>query len=155
MPAVTFNLFDNFRAKSQDGTGVNIETPGGNGIKCAIVTGSYTPDEDAHDFWDDVSANEVSGTGYTAGGNVMANGSVSAPNASTGLVTVDIDDPATWSFNASGFTDGRRSIVYLDTGTAGTSTLIGYSNDFGSDQGNGNGDFTIEVNSAGLYTMPR
>lgn len=154
MPAVTFNLYDRYRMKSQDGTGVNVETPGGNGIKCAIVATGYTPDQDADDFFDDVT-NEVTGTNYTAGGNVMSNGSVSLPDAGTGLVTVDIDDPGTWLFDASGFTNGRRAIIYLDTGTAATSTLIGFSNDFGSDQGNGNGDFNVTVNASGLYTMPR
>ena len=148
MPAVTFTLYPKFREGLHDGNAINFETPGGNGIKCAIVTGSYTQ-SDAHDFWDDVSANEVSGTGYTAGGNVMSNGAVTE---SGGTVTVDADDPATWSQNASGFSNGRRAIIYHDTGTAATSRLIGYSADFGADKGNVDGDFTIQVNASGLFT---
>jgi hypothetical protein len=35
-------------------------------LKLILVTSSYTPDPD-HDFANDVSANELSGTGYTAG----------------------------------------------------------------------------------------
>lgn len=40
-------------------------------IYCALVTSSYTPDLAAHDFWNDVVANEVSGTGYTANGALL------------------------------------------------------------------------------------
>ncbi len=40
-------------------------------IKVALVTSSYTPAQDTHDYWDDVSANEASGTGYTAGGATL------------------------------------------------------------------------------------
>lgn len=36
-------------------------------IKGALLDSGYTPDQ-AHDFWDDVSADEASGTGYTSGG---------------------------------------------------------------------------------------
>lgn len=153
MPAVTFNLYDKFREGNFDGNAINFETPGGNGIKCAVVTGSYTVDQNLHDFWDDVSANEVSGTGYTAGGNAMSTGTATVDGS--GNVTVDIADPATWSQNGAGFSNGRRAIVYLDTGTASTSRLVGYSADFGADKGNVDGDFTVTVNASGLFTSAR
>lgn len=153
MPAVTFNLYDKYREGNFDGNPINFETPGGNGIKCAIVTGAYTLDQNLHDFWSDVSANEVSGSGYTAGGNVMTGGAATVSGG--GLVTVDIGDPATWTQNASGFSNGRRAIVYHDTGVAATSRLIGFSNDFGADKGNVDGDFSITVNAAGLFTSAR
>lgn len=153
MPSVTLNLYDKYREGNFDGNAVNFETPGGNGIKAAVVTGSYTVDQNAHDFWSDVSTNEVSGTGYTAGGNLLDNGAVSVDGS--GEVTVDLDDPATWSQNGAGFSNGRRVIVYHDTGTAGTSRLIGYSADFGADKGNVDGDFTVTVNASGLFTSPR
>lgn len=41
-------------------------------IRIALVTSSYTPNADTHDFWDDVVANEASGTGYTANGAALA-----------------------------------------------------------------------------------
>jgi len=41
-------------------------------FKLALVTSSYTPDRDTHDNFDDIT-NEVSGTGYTAGGAALAN----------------------------------------------------------------------------------
>jgi|SRR5215207_454880 len=36
-------------------------------FKISLHTSTYAPDQDAHDFFNDVT-NEVSGTGYTAGG---------------------------------------------------------------------------------------
>lgn len=152
MPSVTLNLYDKYREGQFDGNAVNIESPGGNGIKCAIVTGTYTVDQNLHDFFDDIT-NEVTGTGYTAGGNAMTGGTVTLNGS--GVVTVDLGNPATWSENGAGFSNGRRAIVYHDTGTASTSRLIGYSDDFGSDQGNANGDFTVTVNASGLFTSSR
>ena len=153
MPSVTFNLYDKYREGNFDGNEINIETPGGNGIKCAIVTSAYTLDQNLHDFWSDISTNEVSGTGYTAGGNVMTTGTVTVDGA--GLVTVDINDPATWVQDGAGFSNGRRAVIYHDTGVPTTSRLIGVSADFGSDKGNVGGDFSVAVNAAGLFTSAR
>ena len=153
MPTVTLNLYDKYREGNFDGNPVNIETPGGNGVKAAIVTGVYTLDQNLHDFWNDVSANEVSGTGYTAGGNVLNTGTVTVSGA--GLVTVDLADPATWTQNAAGFSNGRRVVIYHDTGVATTSRLIAVSDNFGADKGNVDGDFTVTLNAAGLFTSAR
>lgn len=152
MPTVTQNLYDKFREGCFDGNAINFETPGGNGIKCMIVTATYTPDQNLHDFKDDIT-NEVTGTGYTAGGNVMSTGAVTVNGS--GLVTVDIGDPATWTQDGAGFSNGRRAVIYHDTGVGSTSRLVSYSNDFGSDQGNLNGDFSVTVNAAGLFTSAR
>jgi hypothetical protein len=37
-------------------------------IKAALVSSSYTPNRDTHDYWDDVVANEVTGTNWAANG---------------------------------------------------------------------------------------
>ena len=153
MPTVTLNLYDKYREGNFDGNAVNIETPGGNGVKAAVVTGVYTLDQNLHDFFSDVSANEVSGTGYTAGGNVLNTGTVTVSGA--GLVTVDLADPATWTQNAAGFSNGRRVIIYHDTGVTTTSRLIAVSDNFGADKGNVDGDFTVTLNAAGLFTSAR
>lgn len=118
-------------------------------VKIALVTSAYTPAVDTHDFWNDVSANEVSGTNYTAGGNAVANKTVTGP--SSGTITVDSDDPATWSQDAGGFSNARYAILYKDTGTATTSPLIGYY-DLGSDQGNVSGDLTLSLSTV-LFTV--
>ncbi len=41
-------------------------------IKCMILNSTHTTNIDTQEFIDDVSANEVSSTGYTAGGETLA-----------------------------------------------------------------------------------
>lgn len=89
-------------------------------IKVALTTSSYTPDQDAHDFFDDVT-NEVTGTGYTAGG--VALGTKSIGTAAGCIARLIAADPA-WA--DSTIANVRTAVVYKDTGAAGTSTLIGY-----------------------------
>lgn len=114
-------------------------------IKVALVTSSYTPNIDSHDFFDDIT-NEVSGTGYSAGGKTLTTAAVNQDNTNDrgGL---DGDD---LSWTSSTFTC-RAAIVYKSTGTASTSALIAYI-DFGSDQTVSSGTFTLTWDSAGLIT---
>ena len=107
----------------------------GDTIKVALCTSSYTPDQDAHDYFDDIT-NEISGTGYTSGGEELSNKSESA---ASGTYTFDADDTV-WS--SSTFT-ARYAIIYKDTGTPGTSPLIGYV-DFGADVSPTASDMTIQ-----------
>ena len=148
----TFNLFDVFRRKQASGNGaVNLTSLT---AKMMVVTAGYTPDQNAHDFRDDLGANEVSGTNYTAGGNTLANVTVTLSGA--GLVTVDADDPATWAQHASGFSNGRRCVAYIARGGASSADeLVGYSDNFGADSGNVAGDFSIALNASGLFTSAR
>lgn len=152
MPAVTFNLYDKFRQKQASGNGaVNLESLT---LKAMVVTAGYTVNQNTHDFADDLGANEVTGDNYTAGGNTLANPVVSLDGS--GNVTVDFDDPATWSQHATGFSNGRRFILYIDRGGASSADeLVGYSDDFGADKGNVDGDFSMQVNASGLYTSAR
>ena len=115
-------------------------------IKIALVSSSYTPDKDAHDFFDDVT-NEVSGTGYTAGGATLANKAVTQDNTND-LAKWDADDPS-WS---SSTITARGAVIYKSTGTAGTSRLICYI-DFGQDYTSSNGTFSIVFHANGILTI--
>jgi hypothetical protein len=152
MPAVTLNLYDIFRRKQASGNGaVNLSSVT---VKAMIVNGTYSPNQNTHDFRDDLGANEVSGTNYTAGGNTLANPVVALDGS--GNVSVDFDDPATWTQHASGFSNGRRAVIYVARGGASSADeLIGYTNDFGADKGNVDGDFSVTVNASGLFTSAR
>lgn len=72
-----------------------------------------------------------------------------------GLGTYDASDPAVWLTSASGFANARRAILYYDTGVAGTSRLVAYSDDFGVDLGNTATDLLVSFNAAGVFTSPR
>jgi hypothetical protein len=118
-------------------------------IKVALLTNSYTPDQDAHNYFDDVSTNEVSGaTGYTSGGITLSN-KTNSYNSSTNVITLDADD-VTWS---SSTITARYAVIYdASPATNATKPLIGYV-DFGSDQSSSNGNFTITWDATGIVRI--
>lgn len=115
-------------------------------IKIALTTSSYTPNQDTHDFFDDIT-NEVSGTGYTAGGATLAS-KTTAYDSSTNETRLDAADP---SWATATFTT-RYAVVYKDTGTASTSPLLGYV-DFGGDQTVSGATFGITFDSTGVLKV--
>jgi hypothetical protein len=112
-------------------------------IKVALTTSTYTPNQDTHDFFNDIT-NEVTGTGYTAGGATLASKTVVYTGASNKLVL----DAADTAWTTATFT-ARYAIVYKDTGTASTSPLLGYV-DFGGDQTVTGATFTIVWDADGV-----
>jgi hypothetical protein len=115
-------------------------------IKIALVTSSYTPDQDAHDFFDDVT-NEVVGTGYTAGGATLASKTVTQDNTNNWAV-FDAADPS-W---AASTLVARGAVIYKSTGTASTSRLVCYI-DFGQDYTSSSGTLSIVFSASGILTL--
>ena len=111
-------------------------------FKAMLVTSSYTPDFGTHDFKADVT-NEVSGTGYSAGGNSLT--SVTCTQ-SGGTITFDADD-VTWT---SSTITARGAVIYDDSLT--DDPLICYI-DFGSDKSSSSGDFVLSFNANGIFTL--
>lgn len=118
-------------------------------IKVALLTNAYTPDQDSHDYFDDVSTYEVSGaTGYTSGGATLAN-KTNTYNGGTNVIVLDADD-VTWS---SSTITARYAVIYdASPATNATRPLIGYV-DFGSDQSSSNGNFTITWDATGIVRI--
>jgi hypothetical protein len=117
-------------------------------IKVALLTNSYTPDQDAHNYFDDVSTYEVTGTGYTAGGATLSN-KTNTYSSATNVIVLDADD-VTWS---SSTITARYAVVYdASPATNATKPLIGYV-DFGSDQSSSNGNFTITWDATGIVRI--
>jgi enterochelin esterase-like enzyme len=114
-------------------------------IKTMLTTSAYTPNLDTHRYKSSVT-NEVTGTGYTAGGLTLSGRSITYSSV-TDSVTMDADD-ALWS---SSVLTARRAIVYRDTGTAATSPLL-FVVDFGEDVSSSGGPFLIEWDAAGLLS---
>lgn len=115
-------------------------------IKCALTTSSYTPDQDAHDFFNDVT-NEVVGTGYSAGGATLGSKTVTYTGG-TNVIAIDAAD-ATW---ASSTITARIAVVYKDTGVAATSPLFCYQQESG-DISTTAGTFTVQWAAAGIGTI--
>lgn len=114
-------------------------------IKVALCTSTYTPDQDAHDYFNDIT-NEVTGTGYTAGGATLTSKTSTYTGASNTLSL----DAADTSWAASTIT-ARYAVIYVSTGTAATSPLLGYV-DFDGDISSTAGAFTITWDAAGILT---
>jgi hypothetical protein len=128
-------VYNQFKLKQNNGNAIDLDT---DTIKVMIVTSAYTPSQ-AHDFINDASSNEVSGTNYTAGGATISGVSLALDSN-----TVEwIHDDITWTQSGAGFGDGRTFIWYKDTGNAATSPLIMYMAE-GADFGNVSGDLTLD-----------
>lgn len=135
-------FYNGFKLKIQNGS-IDMDT---DTIKCALVTSTYSPNIDTHVFWSDVT-NEVSGTGYTAGGATLASVTVTQDNTNDRGV-VDAAD-VTWS---TATITARAAVLYKSTGTSSTSPLICYI-DFGSDQSSSGGNFVIQWNASGIFAL--
>jgi len=113
-------------------------------IKCALLSSSHSFNAD-NNTWSDISANEISGTGYTAGGASLANKSVTQDNTND-KAKFDADN-VTWS-NAT--ITAHYAVLYDDTLT--NDDLIACF-DFGSDKSSSSGNFTIEWDSNGIIEL--
>ena len=94
-------------------------------IKVLLTTDAYVPNKDTHDFRDDVT-NEITGTGYTAGGITVS-------------VTVTRDDAndrvditfASVNWPTATFT-ARKAVYYKSRGGASSADELILVKDFGS-----------------------
>jgi hypothetical protein len=115
-------------------------------IKAALVVAAYTPNVATHDFWDDVSANELAtGNGYTTGGATLASKTTVVTGGNADYDAADV----VWAFTAT--KTFRYLVLYKDTGTAATSPLILYV-DFGVDRVE-DSTFTVVWNASGIFRL--
>lgn len=111
----------------------------GDTFKLAMYTNSATFDASTTDY---TATNEVSGTGYSAGGGTLTN--VTPTTSGTTALT----DFADLTFSSATIT-ARGALIYNTTTGAGsgtTDTVLVL--DFGSDQSSSAGDFTITFPTA-------
>lgn len=101
--------------------------------------------------WEDqgtihVEYDEVSGTGYTAGGETLTTATVSY-DAATNVIKLDGDD-VSW---ANSTITAQYAVIYDDTPTA-TKPLIAYV-DFGQDESSSDGTFKVTWDADGMATV--
>lgn len=137
---ITF--YNSYKRDLMNGNAPDLDT---DTIKVALLTG-HTPNIDTHEFWDDVSADEVSGTGYTAGGETLGSVAVTADTTDDEGVFDAAD--VTWT----GLDVGTPShaILYHDTGTPGTSDLIAYMEISTASNGS---NYTIQWAAEGIINI--
>ena len=126
-----------------DSTQMAVDT-GSDTFKCAMITNSSTPNFETHDHWSDLSGNEVSGTGYTAGGAALT--SITLGNAS-GTLKFDAADT---SWTTATISSARAAVIYDDT--LANDPLICLVN-FGADYASSAGTFQITWNASGIWTL--
>lgn len=107
-----------------------------NTFKAMLVTSSYTPDQDAHLKRSDIT-NEVSGTGYTAGGVTCA---VTVTKDTTNNKTTIQFAAVSWP---SSTISARGCVYYRSRGGASTADELVAYNDFGSTVTSNNSTFTV------------
>ncbi len=141
MNAVTALLYGVPMKNQYDGTAVvdwDTDT-----IKAALLT-AYTVNQDTHDFYDDVSATEITGTGYTAGGATLGSKTATYDTA-TDQARLDAAD-TTWTTSTLSATD---AVVYKSTGSSATSPLMA-AIDFGATVSTTAGTFQITWDAVGI-----
>lgn len=115
-----------------------------------LVTNSYTPAPNTDSTYANVSANEVTGGGYTVGGVSLPTDSVTLTG---GTVTFLAGNPSPWSAFSATFRYGvvvRRAGVSL----APSDLLLCYSDLGGGSSVTGTGtSLTVTMNAAGTFTI--
>lgn len=124
----------------------------GGTVKLSLHTASYVPNQDTHQYYSSVT-NEVTGTGYTAGGATVDNVAVSY-NTSTNVLSFDADNVSWDNATLTGANQPQVAVLRLDTGTASTSPLIGFI-DFGDDDdyAPSNGTLTVQWSANGIGSV--
>lgn len=113
-------------------------------VKCMLTTITYSPNQTTHTVKSDVT-NEVSGTGYTAGGVTLGSKSV---NISSLTAQYDAADPAWTTVTVS----PAFSVFYDDTVATPVKPIICWQ-DFAGTQTVVGVNFTIVLNASGIWSV--
>lgn len=116
---------------------------GSDTFKMALVSDTYTPDFNAHDFFNDVTG-EITGTGYTAGGNALTTVTLTA---ASGFLVFDADDT---SWTGATFSGVRGRVIFDNTLT---SDPLLVATTFGSDFSVTSGTFTVQESANGIWRI--
>ena len=136
--AITQTLTDTFKQDCLDGA-QNLGN-GGNTLKIALYTSSASLGATTTAY---ATTNEVSGTGYTAGGVTLSSQAV-AYDSSNNVAYFDAADPS-WS---SATITARGALIYNNTKSNASIAVL----DFGSDYSSSNGTFQVQLPSAAYNT---
>lgn len=112
----TGTVYKNFKLTQFNGSAVDLDA---GAIKFAIMTSSFSVNQ-THQFWSDISANQVAtATAYT--------GPITLSGVTVALDGNDVEfahSDISVAQDAGGFTNGQGWVYFNDTGTPTTSRLI-------------------------------
>lgn len=109
-------------------------------IKVMLLTGTHSFTA-TNDVIGDVSANQISGTGYTAGGETLAGKAVTQAATTKWDATDEAWTSATFT--------AAHAVIYDSTASDNLIASI----DFGGDQSVSSGTFTIQWHADGIITL--
>jgi hypothetical protein len=117
-------------------------------INVTLHSSAYVPDQDNHDYWNDVTNELATANGYTVGGKNLASKTVTYTGA-TNKHVLDAADLQWPSFSAT----FRVAVIKDDTpATAATKPLLGYQlSDV--DIVGGGGNLDLVWNAAGIVEI--
>lgn len=119
-------------------------------FRMVLVSGDYVPDQAADAAWSEISENEITGTGYTAGGKATPI-TLSRMGLAVSLDTSDVSWP-------SSTLTATYAVIVRDAGGAGALAASDLPICFceledGAAVSTTNGTLAVTVNAAGLYTF--
>lgn len=128
----------------------NMDLVGGT-VKVVLLSSTYTPNFDTHEFRSDLTNELSTANGYTVGGQTIANRAAGTYDSTNDRTPITADNTV-WTATSGGIT-ARYAAVFRDTGTAATSPLIALV-DFGADVTATSGAFTLDWdNTGGLLAL--
>ncbi|MER7361919.1 hypothetical protein [Nonomuraea wenchangensis] len=147
--AVSSGLFVNNIIAALGTTNLDIDLESETEIKAALFTNSVVPDFDASttnaaygaSVW---ASNEVSGTGYTAGGVLLTTTTLTG---ASGVMTFDSADP---SWSSSTITNARGVLIYNNVLSPKSAIVLV---NLGADYSTSNGQLLITVSASGWFNV--
>ena len=121
-------------------------------MKCALMQSTFTgtnQSQTAADYWNDVSAYELAGTNYTAGGKTIGTTSLTTTAGSGKTITFAGGTSTVWT---TATLTARGAVVYKALAAASDSPVVFFL-DFGADVPAVGGDFTITWHTDGMATI--
>lgn len=126
---------NDFRLRQNNGNGGDLDT---DTIDVAITKSTHVPSK-SDALWSSISAHEVSGTNYTAGGTAISGVTLALDGDNVEWVHSDI----VWAQHAAGFSDGRNYVWKYRT----SGRIIMYMAETGN-FGNVGGPLTLDGSAA-------
>lgn len=113
----------------------------------ALVTDSYTPNFDTHDFFNDLT-NEVTGTNYTSGGVALTSTEITL---SSGTLTFDAADTTYTNVTISNAMAGVLATAVSTPGAATNQLIV--LQDFVTAASATAANFVIQHSASGIFTL--
>lgn len=116
-------------------------------------TTPYVPNQDDHDFGNDITDEVTEANGYLQGLDGTGENLANATHANTLNVSKMDADDTVWTATGAGFSSRIAVVVDVATATASTDPLLFWTDYGQTETASGGGTFTIAWNGSGIATI--